>query len=296
VAVSGGRIEHVTAKAKSWGVAAVETPEELVALDSIDAVFVLTPTESHFRYAEMAMRRGKHVLVEKPVSYELQEIAELEKLAERHGVRCVPGHSYLYLPEISRMVRTARGGAIGKVFYVFMSEIYRMPGEYLPKYHGPLREVLCHEIYLLFAILGTPMRVQAFSSAFRAMPLGSEEQVVMNAEFPGGALAQVLVSWAGEDETSDPWTFKIKLLGLDGGLHFSRRDVVTGTSQGGSSREYPLYDEMFEWEIRHFIEECLMNGREPLSSLRDAYRTLEIMKAAEESIERKAVIELSEAR
>jgi predicted dehydrogenase len=287
-------MEHVKAKAARWGVAAAETPERLLAMDSIDAVFVLTPTESHFEYAAMALRGGKHVLVEKPVSYELEQIAELERLARHHGLKCVPGHSYLYLPEIRRMVRYAREGRIGAPYYLFMSEIYRMPEAYLPKYHGPLREVLCHALYLMLALLGRPKRVQGFSSSFRSMPGGTEEQVALNAEWAGGALAQILVSWVGEDETSDPWTFKIKLLGLDGGLHFSRRDAVTGTSPPGTSREYPLYDEMFEWEVRHFIEECLLNGQEPPSSLREAYQSLEIMRAVEESIRNHQAVELAE--
>jgi predicted dehydrogenase len=263
-------------------------------MDSIDVVFVLTPTESHFSYAKMAMQQGKHVLVEKPVSYESSEIAELETLSRRHKVMCMPGHSYLYLAEINRMANAARAGVIGKPFYLFMSEIYRMPEEYLPRYHGPLREVLCHQIYMLLAILGAPRRVQGFASSFRSLPRGTEEQVVLNAQFDGGALAHVLVSWAGEDETSNPWTFTIKVLGLDGGLHFSRRDAVRGTAGGASSLDYPLYDEMFASEVRYFIEECLLAGREPLSSLRDASRTLQIMRAVEESIARNVVIELPE--
>lgn len=285
-------MERVKAKAAHWGVTAVETPEQLLAMDSIDAVFVLSPTESHFTHAAMAIRQGKHVLVEKPVSYELEEIAELERLAKHHGLQCVPGHSYLYLPEISRMVRHMREGRIGAPYYLFMSEIYRMPEAYLARYHGPLREVLCHEIYIMLSLLGVPRKVQGFSSSFRSMPRSTEEQVVLNAEFAGGALAQILVSWVGEDETSDPWTFKIKVLGLDGGLHFSRRDAVTGTSPQAASRDYPLYDEMFEGEVRYFIEECLLNGQKPPSSLREAYQTLQIMRAVEESIANHQVIEL----
>ncbi len=129
----------------------VKTPQELAALDSVDVVFVLTPTESHFGYAELAMRHGKHVLVEKPVSYSRDEIAELGALAKRHDVQCVPGSSYLYLPEIRRRVRYVGEQRIGASFYLYMSEIYRMPEEYLGKYKGPVREVLCHEIHLLLA-------------------------------------------------------------------------------------------------------------------------------------------------
>jgi hypothetical protein len=53
---------------------------------------------------------------------------------------------------------------------------------------------------------------------------------------------------------------------------------------------------MFEAEVRYFIEECLLNRKEPLSSLREAYRTLEIMQAVEESIEKHLAVELTEER
>jgi predicted dehydrogenase len=50
---------------------------------------------------------------------------------------------------------------------------------------------------------------------------------------------------------------------------------------------------MFESEVRYFIEDCLLGGREPLSSLRDALRALQIMEAVEQSIEKHSVVEIA---
>lgn len=293
VAVSSRSAERARARAAGWGVPVAESPERMIASPAVDAVFVLTPTETHFHYAQLAIRSGKHVLVEKPVSYEPEQIAELEKLAGRFQVRCLPGHSYLYLPEIRRMARLSAEGRVGAPFYLYMSEIYRMPEEYIGRYHGPLREVLCHQLYLLLALLGSPLRVQAFSSRFRREPGGSEEQVAVNVEGAGGALAHLFLSWAGEDETSDPWTFKIKLLGLDGGLHFSRRDAVAEVRDRKPPWEYPLYQEMFDHEVQFFIEECIPGRQEPPSTMSDAYRALEVMLAVESSIQNHSVVEIA---
>lgn len=291
--VTGHSAERARIKASSWGVGFMESPEEMVASDLIDAVFVLTPTESHYYYSEIAIRNGKHVLVEKPVSYNLEEIHKLEELATRYEVQCMPGHSYLYLPEIRRMARYATEKQAGTPFYLFMSEIYKMPEKYILKYHGPLREVLCHEIYIMLALLGIPSKIQGFSNHFRDMPEGSEEQVAANLQFPSGAITHLFLSWAGEDETSDPWTFKIKFLGLNGGFHFSRRDVVTEVQNQNPPWEYPLYDEMFRQEVDFFINKCILKQEKPLSTLREAYNALRIMLAVEESIRNNTIVEFS---
>lgn len=284
---------HAVARAKEWGIRVAESPEDLVASDDVDVVFVLTNTETHYEYATMAMQNGKHVLVEKPVSYDEKEICGLQETATKESVLCVPGHSYLYLPEIARMQRNAKAGFPGEPFYFYMSETYRMPDDYVGKYHGPVREVLCHEFYVMLALLGVPDQISAFGSTFRGALADSWEQVVVNARFSGGALAQVFLSWVGVDQTSDPWTFKLKVLGRTGGEHFSRRDVVLH-DRLGTGISSPLYDEMFECQDRYFIEQCVLSDEKPLSSLTDAFRALRLMLATEESIRTGACVHTRE--
>src|SRR5262245_57016726 len=59
--------------------------ERLVA-SGVDAVCIATPDDRHFGPARQALSAGKHVLIEKPSVLRLEELDELEALAQRHGV------------------------------------------------------------------------------------------------------------------------------------------------------------------------------------------------------------------
>ncbi|MDI3525067.1 MAG: hypothetical protein PWP42_317 [Candidatus Atribacteria bacterium] len=284
VAVSDLNREIARSKARKWKVDEMSC-EEICERKDLDALFILTPPHTHFAYVERALLHGKHVLVEKPVSFELDEITRMRDLARMTGKVCMPGHSYLYLPELQRAKRIVQEGEIGMPLLFYFSEIYFMPPELARKYLGPLGEVLWHHIYLMLAFLGVPRRVHAFKTCLRRreIPTG-DEQVMVNAEYASGALAHLCISWALEDETSDPWTFKLKLLGTDGGIHFSRRDVVSKTSNGKPPWEYPLYQEMFNWEVNYFVNRCVLEGSSPPSSLVEAEWTLKILQAIQESL------------
>ena len=242
--------------------------EEICCSPDIDALLVLTPWKTHYTYAKAALTSGKHVLVEKPVSFHPQEIAEMEQLAQENHVVCMPGHSYLYIPELTRISREAKNGGVGAPAYLYLSETYYMAPDLFVKYEGPEIDVLCHQLYLLLAFLGKPQIISAFRSGFEPSVVETGgPQIVVNLKYTGGCLAQIMLSWAAEDHTSDPWTFKVKLLGTEGAMHFSRRDFVRNT---GAGYEQVLYQEMFDAQMNYFINDCIIEGKEPLSSIQDA--------------------------
>src|SRR5882672_2365434 len=55
----------------------VGSPEQACALPSIDLVVITTPHDSHVSIATMALRAGKHVVIEKPVATTLDEARQL---------------------------------------------------------------------------------------------------------------------------------------------------------------------------------------------------------------------------
>jgi len=265
VAAAGGRSAQQFGK--KHGIKILAT-EEISASPDIDAILVLTPPQSHFEYTKAALENGKHVLVEKPVSFKIQEVEAMDSLSRSKGLVCMPGHSYIYLPEIARMKKTVLDKGIGIPTYLYMSEAYYMPPELICKYQGPEIDVLCHQLYMSIAFLGVPTHISAFSSIFDKNTIETGgPQVIVNLKYGSGAVAQVLVSWAGEDHTSDPWTFKIKMLGSGGGMHFSRRDYVQNV---GNGYEQAFYQEMFDQQMHFFINKCIMGKEEPLSTISDA--------------------------
>lgn len=264
-AAAGGR--KAAEFGERHGVPILDTGE-ICGSDLVDAVLVLTPLSTHHAYTMQALQAGKHVLVEKPVSFAPEEIEDMGRAAAEKGLVCMPGHSYLYLPELTRMAREIPAGGIGVPTYLYLAETYYMPPELFSKYEGPEIDVLCHQLYLSLAFLGKPQKLYAVASGFPKEVLETGgPQVALTLTYPGGAIAQVLVSWAAEDETSEPWTFKVKALGTQGGMHFSRRDYVKKEPWGW---EQMMYQESFDRQLEHFVCRCILGGEQPLSTIEDA--------------------------
>jgi predicted dehydrogenase len=67
-------------------------------MDACDAVDVVAPTSYHFDLCQLALRKGKHVFVEKPLAQSLDEARELVKLAKESNRKCQVGHVERFNP------------------------------------------------------------------------------------------------------------------------------------------------------------------------------------------------------
>ncbi|SVC75245.1 uncharacterized protein METZ01_LOCUS328099, partial [marine metagenome] len=97
-------------KAATFGCRTYETPELLLADPAVDAVSILTNLETHLEFASMALKAGKHVLVEKPVGVSVGEIESMRDLAKRSGLVCMPGHNFIHEDSIIRSKELIDGG------------------------------------------------------------------------------------------------------------------------------------------------------------------------------------------
>lgn len=67
-------------------------------IDSCDAIDVVAPTDSHFELCEKAIKKGKHVFVEKPLANTMEEAHQLVKLAQESGIKLQVGHVERFNP------------------------------------------------------------------------------------------------------------------------------------------------------------------------------------------------------
>jgi predicted dehydrogenase len=72
------------------------SPEEL--MDECDAVDIVAPTPFHFNLCEMALKKGKHVFVEKPLTNTMEEARTLVKLAKESNLKFQIGHVERFNP------------------------------------------------------------------------------------------------------------------------------------------------------------------------------------------------------
>ena len=95
------RQERADNVAAELGVRSYPTVDAL--LDDVDAVTIAVPTPAHHAVASKALRRGKHVLIEKPIATTLAEADDLLALARANGALIQTGH----VERFNRAVRAA---------------------------------------------------------------------------------------------------------------------------------------------------------------------------------------------
>lgn len=67
-------------------------------LDEVDAVDIITPTQFHYPACELALRKSKHVFVEKPITHTMEEARNLLKLVAEAKVKFQVGHVERFNP------------------------------------------------------------------------------------------------------------------------------------------------------------------------------------------------------
>jgi predicted dehydrogenase len=82
--------------AKKYLLTRYTDPDEL--LDICDAADIVAPTSYHFPLCESAIKKGKHVFVEKPLANTMEEARELVKLAKEANIKFQVGHVERFNP------------------------------------------------------------------------------------------------------------------------------------------------------------------------------------------------------
>lgn len=88
--------ENAEKVAAEFGYQKFNTISELIA--AVDVVDIVTPTLSHYECAKEAIKAGKHVFIEKPISNTIEEAEELITLTKKHNVKGQVGHVERFNP------------------------------------------------------------------------------------------------------------------------------------------------------------------------------------------------------
>ena len=84
---------------------------------NIDGAVIATPPSTHFEIAKKCLENGIHVLVEKPMVESLDELKQLNEIAQNDLV-LMSGHTYLYNPAIRKIKDIIDDGLIGKIMFI----------------------------------------------------------------------------------------------------------------------------------------------------------------------------------
>ena len=116
VAIQSDNQHEAQRIARDFGVPhACTTVEELLDMKGLSAVVVSSSPHLHYRDASAALSRGKHVLVEKPMTRTVSEAAHLVTLAQERGLRFLLSCPWHYTAHAAEAQRLIADGAIGEL-------------------------------------------------------------------------------------------------------------------------------------------------------------------------------------
>ena len=207
--------------------------QDLLRQTDVEAVAIATPAGTHGEIAEAALRSGRHVLVEKPMTTRAEEAGRLVELAAAAGLCLMVDHTFLYTPSIQAMRQLLTDGRLGA------------PRRYEGLRQGP-RPVTCdvdvlwdlaaHDLAIMDHLFDRPARRVSANLGDSADDAG------LTVEFDDGIEGELRVGWGSP----------IKV----------RRAALSG------SRGRVSYDGAVEGELRLDGEvRALVNGKETLTAV-----------------------------
>lgn len=116
VALASRSLKNAQEKAALWNIPkAYGSYEELLCSDEIDAAYVAMINSEHYRYARMALDKGKHVLCEKPFTLSAEESRELFALARQKGLFIMEAQKVVFLPVMQQLKHMIQSGDLGVI-------------------------------------------------------------------------------------------------------------------------------------------------------------------------------------
>ena len=98
----------------------MEKESKLPADKRIDFVTIVTPNFAHFAPAMLALEKGFHVVIEKPMTFTLDEAKQLKKKVEETGLLLCLTHTYSGYPMVRQARAMVRDGALGKIRKIYV--------------------------------------------------------------------------------------------------------------------------------------------------------------------------------
>ncbi len=277
------------------GARLVTDPSEVVSSE-VDIVVVITPPSSHAVLAALALRAGKHVLVEKPIASSRTEAEEVLAVAQAAG-RLVMAAPFVQLaPTVRRFWAAVRDGDIGRVHSA--RAMYGNAGStWATWYHdsgvGPLGDLAIYNLKTLTSVLGPAKEVFAADSV--AVAPRSVGRTIIEAPEPdtvhlvvrhrSGALSSVMASHAVQAYRRPA----VELYGTEGtanllGDDWAPRGVEIWQNASDCWKVIETIDETWLWTdgLRELVT-SLTERRPPLQQLEQDLHLLDVLDAASRS-------------
>jgi predicted dehydrogenase len=174
---------------------AVETTnsfDDLLNDKDIHAIVIATPVDTHYTFAKRALLKGKHVLVEKPMSDKFDKAKELIDLSEKNDRVFMVDHTFLYTGAVQEIKKLITNDSLGQIKYFDSTRINLGLFQHDV---NVLWDLASHDIsILLYLIEEKPVSIQAIGVSHTVNKI--ENIAYLTVHYESGLIAHFNCSWA----------------------------------------------------------------------------------------------------
>ncbi len=218
----------------------LEKESKLPLSQKIDFATIVTPNFAHFAPAMMALDKGFHVVIEKPITFTLDEAKQLKKKVEETGLLLLLTHTYSGYPMVKQaraMVKEGVFGAIRKIFVEYpqgwLSKLSEKEGNAQAAWRtdpkrsgkaGAMGDIGTHAAHLAEYISGLKITHMCadLNIMVKGRMLDDDGNVLL--KFDNGAAGVLMASQVAAGEEN---ALKIRVYGENGGLEWSQQEPNT---------------------------------------------------------------------
>lgn len=275
------------------------TLDEVMQSD-VDGVVIAAPAALHASLTERALKAGKHVFVEKPLSLKVDEAQKLCDLATEKKLHLMVGHLLQYHPAFLELKRMIAKGDLGKLHYIYSNRLNL--GKFRTE-ENILWSFAPHDISMILSLAGgLPQSVYATGACHLNPKIHDVTTTHLN--FSNGIQAHVFVSWLHPFKEQ-----KLVIVGERGMAVFDDRlewgeklslyphqvDWVDGMPQPNKADMKAVQLDIAEplkLECQHFINSIAENTT-PRTDGHEGLRVLQVLDAAQQALHTGASVALT---
>ncbi|MGJ4892951.1 Gfo/Idh/MocA family protein [Bradyrhizobium sp. HKCCYLS3077] len=297
-AVADARLSQLEAVSRRYP--AIRTTKhfsDLVVDKSIDAIVVATPVSTHFEFGMAALKAGKHLWLEKPMTETSHQAERLVEEAEKRSLALFVDHTFVYTSAVRKMAELVKAGELGKILYY---DSTRVNLGLFQRDVNVIADLAVHDFSILAYLLGEhPTAVSA--SGINHFPGTPENLAYITLFYDSGTIAHTNVSWLAPVKvrqvlvggskkmiTYDDLEPSEKVKVYDKGVSFTDdpkqiQEMRVGYRMGDMWAPKLDGGEALRVAAEHFID-CIAKGAIPMTDGRFGLRIVELIEAATSSM------------
>jgi UDP-N-acetylglucosamine 3-dehydrogenase len=270
--------------ADKYGLKAYNDSRKLYKKEELDAVTLCVWSTRLSEEALIALKAGKHVLVEKPMAKTSNEAQKIINLAGEKKLYLTVGFIERFNPGVKRLKEAMTEGKIGSPVSATIRRVTKWPERIGDV--GVVKDTAIHDIDIVrFIFNEDPLSVYARAGHLRHAKFEDYAQIMLS--FSGGKSAFLEANWLTP--------YKIRKLTVTGSEAIISLDYITQemTIETLGQTLTPRYEfeEPLKLELQHFVE-SIKNHKKPLVSGLDGLKALKIAESALKSAENGRLVTL----